>query len=99
MVAAYILALESGVAGEAYVLGSGQGTSIETLLQLMTSMSAVQPITIVQDPAKVRANDISRLVVDPQKFQQLTQWQPTISLATSIRDILDYWRNCPKESL
>lgn len=97
MVVAYMLALDKGQAGEAYVLGSGVGTSIEDVLNEIISQSTVKPIKITVDPTKIRAKDVSRLVVKADKFIQLTSWHTTIPLSTSLHAILDFWRNTSKE--
>ncbi|MBI5033089.1 MAG: GDP-mannose 4,6-dehydratase [Chloroflexi bacterium] len=91
MVHAYYLALERGVAGEVYNIGSERTVSIKHVLDLMLKQSRV-PIRVEQDPARFRPSDTPIIYCDASKFRTQTGWQTTIPLGTSLHDILDYWR-------
>jgi GDP-4-dehydro-6-deoxy-D-mannose reductase len=91
MVRAYYLALEKCTPGEVYNIGSEHAVSIEAVLQMLLRQSRV-PIQVHQDPARFRPSDTPILYSDASKFRRQTGWQKTISLETSLRDILDYWR-------
>lgn len=91
MVRAYYLALERGIAGEVYNIGSEHTVSIGQVLELMLKQSRV-PIRVEQDPARFRPSDTPIVYCDASKFRTQTGWQTTISLETSLHDILDYWR-------
>ncbi len=91
MMRAYYLALERGVAGEVYNIGSGRAWSIQQVLDLMLEQSRVA-IRVEQDPARLRPSDTPVMYCDASKFRGQTGWEPTISLEQSLRDILDYWR-------
>ncbi|HMA35446.1 MAG TPA: GDP-mannose 4,6-dehydratase [Chloroflexia bacterium] len=91
MVRAYYLAITQGVPGAVYNLGSGQATSIASILDTLLAMSTVD-VRIERDPARLRPADVPRIVCDPRRFQALTGWQPTIRLTTALSDILDDWR-------
>jgi len=88
---AYQLALEKGAPGEAYNVGSGNGRSIESMLQGLLDLSSAK-IQVEPDPARFRPVDLPRIVCDATKFRQATGWQPAIPLGTSLQDTLDYWR-------
>lgn len=88
---AYRLALGSGQPGEAYNLGSGQGRTIEFMLQRLLDLSSL-PIRVETDPARLRPVDLPRIVCDASKFSAQTNWKPSISIETSLADTLDYWR-------
>ncbi|MCL5951639.1 MAG: GDP-mannose 4,6-dehydratase [Chloroflexi bacterium] len=91
MMRAYWLALDRGIPGEVYNIGSGHARPIREVLERMLVESSV-PIQIEQDPARLRPSDTPVLYCSAAKLQAQTGWQPTIPLETSLRDILDYWR-------
>jgi GDP-4-dehydro-6-deoxy-D-mannose reductase len=91
MMRAYYLALERGVAGEVYNIGSGRAWSIRQVLDLMLRESRVA-IRIEEDPARLRPSDTPVMFCDASKFRARTGWEPTIPLEQTLRDILDYWR-------
>jgi GDP-4-dehydro-6-deoxy-D-mannose reductase len=91
MVRAYRLALEGGVAGEAYVIGSGRPVAISHLVELLLAASRV-PIEVRPDPARMRPSDTPVSYCDPAKLRSRTGWEPTVALAQSLTDTLDYWR-------
>lgn len=92
MMRAYYLALERGEAGQVYNIGSGRAVSIRHVLDLLLAQSRV-PIRVEQDRARLRPSDTPVLYCRTDKFRAQTGWEPTISLETSLRDILDYWRS------
>lgn len=91
MVRAYYLALEHGVPGEVYNIGSARAVSIQTIVATLLRYSRV-PIRVEADPARFRPSDTPVLYCDTTKFRAQTGWAPTIPLEQSLRDILDYWR-------
>ncbi|MGQ9715222.1 MAG: GDP-mannose 4,6-dehydratase [Anaerolineae bacterium] len=91
VVRAYHALMLKGQPGEVYNVGSGEARSVRELLDLLLSLSE-RPIEVRQDPAKVRPADVPCLVCDASKLRRATQWEPRISFAQSLRDVLDYWR-------
>jgi GDP-4-dehydro-6-deoxy-D-mannose reductase len=91
MVRAYLLAATEGEPGEVYNIGSGQGSSIQWVLDTLVGMSTAR-VEVRQDPARMRPSDIPTLVCDPTRFHARTGWRPVIPLERTLRDILDYWR-------
>lgn len=91
VVRAYLLLLEKGELGEVYNVCSGRAITINDLLQQLLALSAT-PITVVQDPGKVRPIDLPVLVGDNRKLKRATAWQPKIPLAQTLKDVLIYWR-------
>ncbi len=98
MVRAYHLAATQGQPGQAYNIGSGRSHAIRELLDLMLSYSRV-PITVEQDPARLRPSDVPDIRCDAHKFQALTGWRPRIPFETTLRDVLDDWRARTSEEL
>ena len=92
MVEAYVLAVEKGKKGEVYNLGSGKSYKISEILEKLLSLSSVK-IKIEIDENLLRPVDIPNLVCDVTKFTKLTNWRPKISIDTTLKDTLDYWRN------
>ena len=93
IVQAYILLLEKGQVGEVYNVGSGQGYSIKSLLDQLSSFATV-PITVTVDSAKYRPLDVPRIVANNDKIRKLG-WEPTIPISETLKRILEYWRHQP----
>jgi GDP-4-dehydro-6-deoxy-D-mannose reductase len=92
MVRAYVLAIEKGEYGDVYNIGSGTSYEISDILNKLISMSSSK-IKIEKDEALSRPSDNPNLVCDASKFMKLTDWKPQISIETTLKDTLDYWRN------
>lgn len=91
IVKGYWLALEKGVAGEVYNIGSGVARSVEEVLEILLSLSSVR-LEVRQDPSRMRPSDVKILLADCSKFSAQTGWAPTIPFEQTMRDLLDYWR-------
>ncbi len=91
MVRAYQLAITKGEAGEVYNIGSGQGHTMQWVLDTLLSMSHVA-VEVKQDPSRMRPSDIPIMVCDPSRFEQQTGWKPQMPLEQTLKDILNYWR-------
>ena len=92
MVEAYVLAIEKGKVGEVYNIGSGTSYKISDILDKLISMSSSK-IRVEKDEDLIRPNDNPELICDASKFISLTGWKPKISIETTLRNTLDYWRN------
>ena len=91
VVRGYWLALEKGVPGEVYNVGSGTTRTIQSMLDLLLSMSPVS-IDVRQDPARLRPSDVPVLWADDSRFRAQTGWEPQIPFEQTMRDVLNYWR-------
>jgi len=91
VVRAYLLLAQHGEPGEAYNVCSGQGYSIQYLLDTLLSYSTV-PIEVRQDPARMRPSDVPRRVGDATKLRARTGWTPQIPFEQSLLDTLNDWR-------
>ena len=91
VVRAYTLALQHGVAGEVYNIGSGWtwriGDALDELLKLTD-----QEIEVRQDPARMRPSDVMVLHCDATRFRNQTGWKPEVPFHKTLQDMLDYWR-------
>src|SRR5688500_15289161 len=90
-VRAYAARMESGKTGQPYNVCSGRGLTIGDLVGIFTSRART-PITIAQDPARFRANDIPLLVGDHARLTLDTGWTPQIAFEQTVDDLLEYWR-------
>ncbi|HET8568903.1 MAG TPA: GDP-mannose 4,6-dehydratase [Candidatus Limnocylindria bacterium] len=91
MVRAYWLALEKGEPGEVYNVGSGRTWSIREMLDILLSHTTAK-IELREDPARLRPSDVKILWADTTKFRKATGWEPKIPFETTLRDLLDHWR-------
>lgn len=91
MVRAYVLASVKGISGDIYNIGSGVGHTIKEIIDILQSLSKVKVGVKVKNEL-VRTGDVPVLIADATKFKDLTHWQPTISLETTISDILNHYR-------
>ena len=90
-VRAYRLLTERGVPGRAYNVCSGTAYRIRDLLEHLVALSRV-PIAVEPDPARLRPSDNPIILGDGTRLRQETGWTPTIPMAQTLRDLLDYWR-------
>lgn len=91
IVRAYALSVTNGRAGEAYVIASGVGRSIQDVLDLLLSMSRV-PIRVETDLALLRPSDVPVLFGESKKFRETTGWKTLIPFEQTLTDLLEYWR-------
>ena len=91
IVRAYALAVEKGVDGEAYNIGTGTSHKISDILNRLVSMSS-KNIKIKKEKSLFRPSDNPELLCNADKFRKLTDWKPEISIDTTLNDTLDYWR-------
>ena len=91
MARAYWLAATKGEAGDVYNIAQGRGITIRDLLNQLIEISGVE-VEIEVDPERLRPSDVQILIGDSTKFRQRTGWEPRIPLATTLKDLLEYWR-------
>lgn len=94
VVNAYTALLQRGSTGSVYVIGSGTERRIRDLIQGMCKLAGVSP-EIRQDPARMRPADQRRMVADASRLRRDTGWSPSISIETTLNDILEDARNNP----
>lgn len=91
IVRAYRLAVEQGEPGAVYNLGSGRPVAIRTILDTLIGLSRVH-IAVESDPKRMRPADVPVIACDATRFRSRTGWEPRISLAQTLQDVLDDWR-------
>lgn len=98
VVRAYVMLMESGIAGETYNVGSGKAVSIEEILKMILSIST-REIGIEMDPERFRPIDLPVVQADIGKLKGCTGWVPEIPLSQSIKETLEYWRENEARSI
>lgn len=92
VVRAYRLIAEKGIPGEIYNVGSGKAYSAQEILDKLLAMAKC-PISVEQDPAKMRPSDTPVICCDRGKLTRDTGWEPEISLEEILSDTLTEWRS------
>jgi GDP-4-dehydro-6-deoxy-D-mannose reductase len=91
IVRGYLAALARGAGGEIYNVCSGRATRIGELLEHLVGM-ARRPVTVTVDPARMTPADVPYQRGSHDRLTGATGWEPAIPLATTLADLLDYWR-------
>ncbi len=91
VVASYLLLMERGRSGEAYNVGSGQSSSIQSVLERLIALSGIA-VETRQKTSLLRAQDAAVLRADSSKLRHETGWKPRFNLDQTLTDILNYWR-------
>lgn len=91
VVRAYRLVADVRYAGEVYNIARGESWSLREVVDQLLAMATV-PMTVRDDPARLRPIDVPVLRGDATALRAATGWSPTIPFAQTLRDILDYWR-------
>lgn len=64
---------------------------VRDLVEQMIALTDL-PVAITHDPARFRRAEQARVVGDNRKLCADTGWAPRVSMADSLREILDDWR-------
>ena len=91
VVRAYGLLIQYGKSGETYNIGSGHAIPIQSLLDMILSLSTTT-IKVELDPSRLRPSDIPVIEADIKKLQDTIQWKPEIELKQTLLETLNYWR-------
>jgi GDP-4-dehydro-6-deoxy-D-mannose reductase len=91
IVRGYYLALTQGEPGEVYNLGSERACSIRQILDTLIRL-ADRPVTVMQEPSRLRTFNVPRLLSDCRKIRERTGWRADIPLERSLTDVMNYWR-------
>jgi GDP-4-dehydro-6-deoxy-D-mannose reductase len=72
-------------------VGSGQAVAIAEVLNTLLELARI-PVRAELDPDRVRTGVAPTFALDASRFRAATGWEPRTPLRTSLRDLLDYWR-------
>ena len=87
VVDAYLSLMELGVAGEAYNVASGQGTTVRALGEAVLQRVGVSA-EISSDPALSRPVDVPVLIGNSSKLRRATGWAPRHTREDIIDDLI-----------
>jgi GDP-4-dehydro-6-deoxy-D-mannose reductase len=90
-VLAYRAMMAAGEPGRPYNVCGGRAIRIGDLVDLFRARASV-PVTIEQDPAKMRPSDVPRLWGSHARLTRDTGWTPRIPLEQTVEDLLGWWR-------
>lgn len=91
MVRAYWLAVNHAKPGEVYNIATGNGITIQELLDRLIALSGVK-VEVKEDPARMRPSDVEILIGDSSKFRADTGWEPQIPFEKTLTDTFKYWQ-------
>jgi len=78
--------------GEAYNVGGSEPTAHRDLTDLLIRTAGRGSMRFVDWPDEKRRIDIGSFYADSSKFQRLTGWRPTVTLADGLARTLAYYR-------
>jgi GDP-mannose 4,6-dehydratase len=88
----YLLVTVNPTPGESYNIGGTYSCTVREMLDHLLSLSSRKDIRVEVDPQRLRPIDADLQVPDAGKFRRHTGWEPQISFAQTMKDLLDYWR-------
>jgi GDP-4-dehydro-6-deoxy-D-mannose reductase len=91
VVRAYVMMMAKAAPGRPYNVCSGRDLSIRSLVDTFVSRARTI-VSVVQDPALFRPNDLPMLVGDHTRLTTDTGWQPDIPIEQTVDDLLEFWR-------
>ncbi|TRZ92014.1 MAG: NAD-dependent epimerase/dehydratase family protein [Methanosarcinales archaeon] len=80
---------EKGRSGEVYNICSGNSIAMREILHMMIGCSGLK-VDVSIDSSRLKANDIDDIFGDNTKITMETGWYPTVSIGTSIKEMLQY---------
>lgn len=99
-VRAYYLAMEKGVSGELYLIGTDQIYTMEQVLHMLIAASVkADEIKVEVDPARVRPTELMTFIGDYSKFKSMSGWEIQYPLQETLTSVLEYWREFVSKGL
>ena len=90
-VRAYVAMMGHASPGTPYNVCSGRHLSIRELVDAFVSRARTT-VSVVQDRALFRQNDLPMLVGDHRRLTADTGWVPSIPIEQTVDDLLSFWR-------
>jgi GDP-4-dehydro-6-deoxy-D-mannose reductase len=88
----YLLVTHEPIPGEYYNIGGSYSCTVGEMLDTLISYSSRDDIRVEVDPERLRPIDADLQIPDTSKFRAHTGWEPEIPFETTMRDLLEYWR-------
>lgn len=95
-VKAYWLLVHKCPPGEVYNIGGVETMTVGEMLKRIIKLSRVKNIKIEVDQSRLRPSDVTLQIPCIDKFVKATGWKPEIKFEKTLKDLLDYWRDCLK---
>ena len=89
----HMLVTVSPIPGEYYNIGGSHSCTVGQMLDALISYSPRDDISIEVDAERLRPIDADLQIPDTSKFRKHTGWEPEIAFETTMRDLLEYWRD------
>lgn len=86
------LLAEKGKAGEIYNISGEKAYRIGDILNIIKDHTNVK-FEIQQAPELMRPTDEKIIFGDSSKLKAATNWKQDVSIETTVKDMLNYWRN------
>lgn len=93
-VRAYRAMVANGEPGVPYNVCAGRAIRIGDLVEMFRGRARV-PITVEQDPARMRASDVPRSWGSHDRLTRACGWQPLMPIEQTVDDLLAWWRAQP----
>jgi len=91
VVRAYRDILKGGDSCEVYNICSGASVSVSALLEMLMAYSG-RELKVVESADRTRPSDVEEIRGDYGKIQKAIGWKPSIPLAKTLGDMVEYWR-------
>jgi nucleoside-diphosphate-sugar epimerase len=91
LVRALWLSAEHGTPGEVYNVSADQIYSVQELVESIRAQSCAS-FRVEQQSELLRSCDEPVIAGNSSKFRTSSAWTPEIELATTLRDMIDWWR-------
>jgi GDPmannose 4,6-dehydratase len=94
----YLLVISNPKPGDYFNIGGTTVKTVGEMLDKLLEFSKVKDVEILVEESRLRPIDADLQIPDMTKFQQLVDWKPEYSFETTMRDLLNYWRNKIKDT-
>jgi GDP-4-dehydro-6-deoxy-D-mannose reductase len=91
VVRAYRDILRQGGSGQVYNVCTGRSVAVGEILEMLLAISG-QKLRIIERSDRTRKTDVEEVRGDFGKIEKAVGWTPSISMATTLEDMIDYWR-------
>lgn len=92
LAAGILAALDNGIPGDCYNIGTGIGSSNREILELIIPLANKEGITPQIDYLPERSFDVSANILDSSKLQKQSDWKPTIRIEQSLPKIWEFMK-------
>jgi nucleoside-diphosphate-sugar epimerase len=82
------------VVGQTVNLGTGQGETIGTMVDMILRLLDKESISVEQDPARIRPgkSEVMRLISDNTKAREICGWTPQYDLTEGLLETIEWIR-------